>query len=440
MPSDTDAILERLARRTSCRAFDGRSMPRAEVEAIIGDGLQAPSSCNQQQWHFVAVDDPAQKFAAQQIAGGNPHFLDCSVIIYLCFQKGWTHDKFSVVQSVAGACYHMMLSAHLRGYASIWNAGIGDTKAVARMLGIPPIFEIQGALCLGHARADAPAIKAPRRARAAVSSWGRFERPAASMYPAKAATTYPYSAISNRRNPYAVWNPAIWGWERLGDFRGLAVWNKSPLAGVYASRRDIGIAAIEVGALPDLPSGARVLDILPWGGTSTALLRRRYGPGVHLDVAELSAHNHQFIMERIRLEGLSAANIHARSCAGGRLDCADASIDAAFLPRVLEHMPSRAAMLDEIRRVLKPGGCAVISVRNARSPAAARQYAIARKGQVPNTGPYRLISALALRRELARRFTILEEIGLSGNDANIPRRRDDARRRDAPVYVVRVAA
>ena len=79
-------------------------------------GFRRPSSCNHQNWHFVAVTDPALKKRARAISGGNHHFEFCSVLIYLCFQKGWTHDKFSIVQSVAGACYHMMLSAHLRGY------------------------------------------------------------------------------------------------------------------------------------------------------------------------------------------------------------------------------------------------------------------------------------------------------------------------------------
>ena len=112
---DVAAVLERLAQRHSCRTFDGSGIARDVVEAIIRDGLEAPSSCNQQQWHFIAVDDPALKQRAHEIARGNAHFIDAAVIVYLCFQKGWTHDKFSVVQSVAGACYHMMLSAHLRG-------------------------------------------------------------------------------------------------------------------------------------------------------------------------------------------------------------------------------------------------------------------------------------------------------------------------------------
>ena len=413
-------------------------MRRDVVEAIIQDGLEAPSSCNQQQWHFIAVDDPAQKRRAQEIAGGNPHFLDAAVIIYLCFQKGWTHDKFSVVQSVAGACYHMMLSAHLRGYDSIWNAGIGDTKAVAQMLSVPPIVEIQGALCLGRARADVPDLKAPRRAPSAVLSWNVFERPAVSLYPAKPAKAYPYFAISNARNPYAVWNPALWGWDRLADFRGYAVWNKSPLAGVYMHRSQERVLAREVETLPNLDAGGRLLEFLPWGGTYTALLRRRYGPAVHLHLAELSAYNHDFILARIHQEKLSDANLHAESCAGGHLSCADASIDAAFLPRVLEHTPAPWLVLDEIRRVLKPGGFAVVSIRNLLSRDSWRYRISTIKGQVPNTGPYRPLSSLALRRELVRRFAIVDEFGLSCGHEGEALVWRDFRRRFAPIYVARV--
>ena len=432
--ADIAAILERLAQRRSCRAFDGSSMQRDVVEAIIRDGLEAPSSCNQQQWHFIAIDDPALKRKAQEIAGGNPHFIEAAVIIYLCFQKGWTHDKFSVVQSVAGACYHMMLSAHLRGYDSIWNAGIGDTSAVARMLGVPAIVEIQGALCLGRARADAPNLKAPRRPPQAVQSWNRFERPAVSLYPVKLAKAYPYFGITNARNPFAVWNPATWGWDRLADFRGYAVWNKSPLAGVYAYPEQARGTAREVAALPDLGAGAHLLEFLPWGGTYTTLLRRRFGPHVHLHVAELSAHNHAFIFERLRQEGLSDANLHAVMYNDGHVSCADASIDAAFLPRVLDHAPDPWRVLDEIYRVLKPGAVAVVSVRNRLSREYWRYRTTTSKRQVPNTGPYRPLSALALRREVKRRFVIADEFGLSTGDARVRR---GWRGRCAPIYLVR---
>ena len=435
--ADVAAILAQLATRRSCRAFDGSAMTRDVVEAIVGDGLAAPSSCNQQQWHFVAIDDPQTKREAQRIAGGNPHFLDAAVVIYLCFQKGWTHDKFSVVQSVAGACYHMMLSAHLRGFGSIWNAGIGDTREVAALLDNPPIMEIQGALCIGRARTDAPTIAPPRRPLSTVMSWNGFARPPASMYPVKPAPAYPYFAISNTRNPYAVWDPAAWGWERLADFRGYAVWNKSPLAGVFTHRPQTQLLAHEIGAMPDVGNGGRVLDMLPWGGTSTAALRKRYGTDVHLHVAELSSHNHDFIVERIRQEGLAVANVHDVRFATGRLQVNDASIDSALLPRVLEHLPDPWLALDELRRVLKIGGSAIVSVRNLHSREGRRYVRETCKAQVPNTGPYRPLSARSVKRELAARFAIAEEYGLSydkGDEARASRWWPTSK----PVYMARV--
>jgi len=191
----------------------------------------------------------------------------------------------------------------------------------------------------------------------------------------------------------------------------------------------------EVAALPDLDAGAHLLELLPWGGVHTALLRRRYGESVHLHIAELSPHNHAFILERVRQEGLSCDNVHTDSCAGGRLFCADASIDAALLPRMLEHVPEPWRMLDELHRVLKPGGIAVISIRNRLSGEMRRDYSAACKGQVPNTGPYRPLSAGALERELARRFTIVDEFGVTLGEGS---ERRDARRRFAPIYVVRI--
>src|SRR5690606_9612104 len=192
---DWRAILDMLAARRSCRDFDGTPIDREVLAGIVRDGTQAPSSCNQQNWHFVIVTGRERLARARDISGGNHHFAECSALIYLCFQKGWTHGNFSIVQSVAGAAYHMMLSAHLRGFQCIWNAGIGDHAALREMLGLPPIFELQGALAIGRALPSAPPMKAPRRPFEEVHSWERFERPARTIYPAKPAGAYPFFAI-----------------------------------------------------------------------------------------------------------------------------------------------------------------------------------------------------------------------------------------------------
>ena len=196
-------ILDRLAARASCRDFDESLISPEILEDIVRDGVEAPSSCNQQNWHFVIVADPASKRRARDISGGNHHFAECSALIYLCFQKGWTHGNFSIVQSVAGACYHMMLSAHLRGFQCIWNAGIGDQAALREMIGLPETFDVIGALAIGRAKATAPKNKAPRRPIHEIFSWEKFERPSASCYPVKPAAAYPYWEIRNDANPYA---------------------------------------------------------------------------------------------------------------------------------------------------------------------------------------------------------------------------------------------
>ena len=426
---NADAVLSWIAARFSCREFDGSAIARDVIDAIIADGLQAPSSCNQQNWHFVAVADPAMKVRAWEISGGNHHFQFCSVLIYLCFQKGWTHDKFSIVQSVAAACYHMMISAHLRGYASIWNAGIGDTAAIGRMLGIPPNFEIQGALCIGIPKPTAPAMKAPRRPLGEVWSWNAFARPAHATYPAKPASQYPYFRISNARNPFAEWRPAVWGWDRVADFRGYSVWSKSPIAGVYQSRRQGDATAIEAGLLGPMPPGSRVLDIMPWGGTHTVSLIAALGPHVQVDVAELANANLEFIAERLRQEKISRP-IGRILMQRGAIPLPDNSLDAVTLFQVLEHAPDPHALLDEALRVLRPGGTAVITARNRLSPSGWTDYRRQRRQPVAIQGPFVPLPAPQLRAMTARRFRIERAIGIT------PKANGGAATREGPMALL----
>jgi len=410
--ADWRETLDLLAARRSCRDFDGSEIDPAVLAEIVRDGTEAPSSCNQQNWHFIIVTDPAAKRRAHDISGGNPHFTECSALVYLCFQKGWTHGNFSIVQSVAGACYHMILSAHLRGYDCIWNAGIGDTEALRELLGLPQIFEVIGALAIGRAKPTAPAMKAPRRPFAEVHSIERFSRPATSVYPVQPAARYPFFRIRNHDNPFAEWNPARWSWDQIGDFRGYAVWAKSPLAGVYVSRRQGAATEAELGLLPDLPDRARVLEVMGWGGTSTAALAKRLGPDCELVVAELSPHNLTFIAERLRREGLDMGRIRTALIEGGRLPSGDASLDAVVLPQVLEHCPEPERMLDETARVLKPGGVAVVSARNLWSRYGWRWLRVESRAQIPNQGPFRPIPSRRLRSWLKARFGIEAEIGI----------------------------
>jgi nitroreductase len=405
-------LLDLIAMRASCRDFDSTLIDRETLEDIVRDGVEAPSSCNQQNWHFIIVADPARKARARDISGGNHHFSECSALIYLCFQKGWTHGNFSIVQSVAGACYHMMLSAHLRGFQCIWNAGIGDQVALRDMIGLPQTFDVIGALAIGRAKSTAPKMKAPRRPVPEIFSWERFERPEASLYPVKPADTYPFWDITNASNPFAQWNPAKWRWDQIADFRGYSVWAKSPLAGVYVSRRQGDAQDVEQRLIGDVKPGARVVEVMPWGGTTTTALLDRLGPDVDLSVVELSANNVTFIKERLQREGHDLGRVTFDLMHDGLLPHADASVDLVVLPQVLEHMPDPAAFLDEVVRILAPNGCIVASARNMNSAYGALWRDTESKGQIPNQGPFTPLASTHVATWIADRFEIVEECGI----------------------------
>ena len=69
-------ILAKLASRASCRDFDGSPISPKTLEDIVRDGVEAPSSCNQQNWHFIIITDHDRKRLAHDISGGNHHFID----------------------------------------------------------------------------------------------------------------------------------------------------------------------------------------------------------------------------------------------------------------------------------------------------------------------------------------------------------------------------
>jgi nitroreductase/SAM-dependent methyltransferase len=435
--TDAEAILERLAARHSCRVFDGRPMDQETIRRIVLDGTQAPSSCNQQQWHFIVVTDREALRKARDIAGGNPHFSECGALIYLTFQKGWAHRNYSVVQSVGAAGYHMLLSTHLRGYSGIWNAGVGDHSQLREMLGIPEIFEILGALAIGRAAETAPAMKAPRRPDETIMSFERFERPAPTIYPVKPAESYPADRIANHDNPFAEWNPSAWTWEQLADFRGYSVWAKSPTPGVFVSARHGEATAREMEVLGPVAPGEKVAEIMPWGGTTTVELLRHLPMDAQLNVVELSDNNLSFIRERLRREGLERSSTSFLRADRGRLPFPDGSLDIVYFPQSLEQVPDLSGVLGEAHRVLKTGGRLLAGTRNMTSRYGRDWRDVESRGQVPLQGPFTPLPARTVRSAIADRFEITDEAGIGlaqGYDADLSRGAWRQRRR---IYVLK---
>jgi len=109
--------------------------------------------------------------------------------------------------------------------------------------------------------------------------------------------------------------------------------------------------------LPYLRPGMSLLDCGCGIGAITVELARRLAPGevVGIDIAPVQVERSQALA---REKGVTNARFEVGNAY--ELPFPDASFDAAFAHRVLEHLRDPLRALKEMRRVLKPGGVAGI--------------------------------------------------------------------------------
>lgn len=117
-----------------------------------------------------------------------------------------------------------------------------------------------------------------------------------------------------------------------------------------------------------LVSGMRVLDVACGEGYGSALLAQRAARVVGADISP-AAIDHA----RARYAGVPNLEFAAGDCAA--LPFTDASFDAVVSFETIEHIHEQEAFLDEVRRVLRPGGLFVLSSPNKLEYSDRRSFA-----------------------------------------------------------------
>lgn len=102
--------------------------------------------------------------------------------------------------------------------------------------------------------------------------------------------------------------------------------------------------------------GSRVLDVAGGSGEPALSAAMRVGATGYVLSTDLSANLVRLASENAQARGLDATRFEARVMDGERLDLPDASFDAALSRLGLIYFPDQKRALEEIRRVLTPGG------------------------------------------------------------------------------------
>lgn len=173
---------ELITERQSTRKYLGKSVDKVLVEKCLEAARLAPSACNSQPWHFVAVDDKDKIKEIGEAAaslGMNKFAADVPVIVAVVLEKmNFTAKVGSILKNkdycmldLGIAVEHFCLQATEEGLGTC-IIGWFDEKRVAKLLGVPKGKRIPLLLTLGYP--DCELRKKIRKPLEEISSWNRY--------------------------------------------------------------------------------------------------------------------------------------------------------------------------------------------------------------------------------------------------------------------------
>ena len=160
-------FLDLVMRRQSERQFDpSRPVPRETVERCLEAARLAPSACNSQPWHFIIVDQPADRdrLAAAAFSGiysMNRFAHEAPVLVvvvterskYIARLGGTLRGVQYSLLDIGAAVEHFLLQAAEEGVGTCW-LGWFNEEAVKRELGLPRSARVDVMVAMGYPRTN----------------------------------------------------------------------------------------------------------------------------------------------------------------------------------------------------------------------------------------------------------------------------------------------
>lgn len=164
-------VYECVRTRRTVRKYKVEAVPDGVIRRVLNAARWAPSSRNQQPWHFVVVTDADTLTKLGSVATSGRFIADSPLVIAVVM------DGADRPELDAGrALQQMELVA--------WDEGLGtcfvgvrlsdQNRAVKERLGIPAGMELVALLVMGFRREESGSVGTPRKPLSEIAHRGRF--------------------------------------------------------------------------------------------------------------------------------------------------------------------------------------------------------------------------------------------------------------------------
>lgn len=155
--------MEAILTRRSIRRYTGEPVPDSLIDEILRAAMSAPSSKNQQPWHFVVITD---RGILREVPTFHPYAKmvpDAPVAILVCGDLHREQHPAFWAQDCSAATQNILLAAHAMGLGAVW---LGVHPLEERVLGFRRLVGLPAHIVpLSLVPIGIPAVKKPREDR-----------------------------------------------------------------------------------------------------------------------------------------------------------------------------------------------------------------------------------------------------------------------------------
>ncbi len=200
-------LLEAIYNRRSIRKFKKDKIQKNILNKIFEIGVQAPSSCNQQMFYFIVIDDDKLKLKLEKKAGFK-WINRIPTPVFIITDKRFGNEKFANIQGASATVQNMLLYSYSLGIGSCWIASYGDKAIVKDLLNIPSYYHVLG--CVGFGYPDEKPIPPIKRNAKEITFYNKVN------FPIKKSN-----------------NPDDWSYSEIVGLASRTIFAKSPDIGYY---------------------------------------------------------------------------------------------------------------------------------------------------------------------------------------------------------------